>query len=595
MTARNEALLVTAACLVLYLTGLGDVPFHTRGEPREGIVVQEMRRTGSYLVPMRADGVLARKPPAYYWAAAVAWAALPGRPELALRLPSALLATLAVLLTWLVVRRRVEPAAALPAALVLATSFEWTRAAVSARVDMTLAAALTGVFAALAFALERHPGSDDADAGAPPGGPHAPALRTTILGAVAMAVAVLAKGPVGIVLPCAAAVGLALVRRDARLLLRLRLPRMAGLAALLCGLWYLTAWATLGAPFVDVVLRENLGRFVDTDAADTGHAHGPLYLLGLGLLGLLPWTPLLPLAVAPFRRATPRAPAVVFAAVWSVVIVVFFSLATSKRSVYLLPAFPALALLVGAGAVRAPGARLGRVLQAGARLYVPGLVLLAACATALALGIDVVGMVRPWLREADAVGAGAVGAAAGGAAMVVALLVGLSALGAVAIARSRARAAWRDLVLALAAVTIVWVAAFDAIIFPAIGRTRSLAPFMRRVDGLLPPEAVLHAFHPPDPGLRFYAPRPVRRVRDGSPATARYLLVWEDEWRAWRDADGGMLRALAVSDATRSGHGALALVVAPPGELRRAGAEVQAPPPPAEPGLRAAPELRTGS
>ena len=567
MTARNEALLVTAACLVLYLTGLGDVPFHTRGEPREGLVVQEMQRTGSWLVPMRPHGIPTRKPPAYYWAASITFAVLPDRPELALRLPSALLATLAVLVTWLVVRRTVEPAAALPAALVLATSFEWTRAAVSARVDMTLAAALTGVFAALAVALER------------------PSPRTTLLGAAARATAVLAKGPVGIVLPCAAVLAFAGLQRNARLPLQLRLPHMVGLAVVLCSFWYLAAWARLGPEFLDVVLRENVGRFVDTDAADTGHAHGPFYLLGLGLVGLLPWTLLLPLVLAPFRMRTPGRPVLSFAAVWSIVVVVFFSLATSKRSVYLLPAFPAIALLLGAGGVRPPVARLGRLLRASAALYVPGLVLLAACAAALAMGVAVGGLVTPWLRPTDAVGASAVGAAAADAAVVVAVLVGLSALGAVVIARGRARARWRDVILALAVVTIVWVAAFDAVVHPAIGRTRSLAPFMQRVDGLVPPDAVLHAFFPPDPGLRFYAPREVRRVRDGAPETARYLLLWEDEWREWRDADGRPLRALAVSEAEPSSRGALALVLAPPGALRRG----TAPPPAGEPGLRVPP------
>jgi 4-amino-4-deoxy-L-arabinose transferase-like glycosyltransferase len=571
MTARTEALLVTAACLVLYLTGLGDVPFHTRGEPREGLVVQEMQRTGSWLVPMRADGVPARKPPAYYWAASLAFAALPARPELALRLPSALLATLAVLVTWLVVRRTVDPLAALPAALVLATSFEWTRAAVSARVDMTLAAALAGVFGALAAALAREEGS--------------PTTRTTLLGAAAMAAAVLVKGPVGIVLPCAAVLALAGLRRDPRLPLRLRLPHMVGLAAVLCGLWYLAAWARLGPAFVDVVLRENVGRFVDTGAADTGHAHGPLYLLGLGLVGLLPWTPLLPLLASPFRSPAPRPP-IAFAAVWSVVVVVFFSLATSKRSVYLLPAFPAIALLLGAGTVHPPAGRLARAVRMAAGLYVPGLVLLAAGATALALGVDVARLVTPWLRDADARAAAAVGAAASGAAIVIALVVGLSALGAVAIAHSRARERWRDLVLALACVAVVWIAAFDAVIHPAIGRTRSLAPFMRRVDALVAPDAVLHAFFPPDPALRFYAPRPVRRVRDGSAETARYLLLWEDEWRVWRDAGGRPLRALAVSDSRPSRRGALALVLAPPGTLRRG----STPPPAAAPGLRTAPD-----
>jgi 4-amino-4-deoxy-L-arabinose transferase-like glycosyltransferase len=402
-----------------------------------------------------------------------------------------------------------------------------------------------------------------------------------------MAIAVLAKGPVGIVLPCVAVVAFALLRRDARLPLALRLPHMVGIAAVLCGLWYLAAWLRLGDQFLDVVLRENVGRFVDTDAADTGHAHGPFYLLGLGLVGLLPWTPLLPLALAPFRTPAPRRPALAFAAVWSIVVVVFFSLATSKRSVYLLPAFPAIALLVGAGAVQRPVGRLAGVLQVAAALYVPGLVLLAACATALAIGIDVAELLRPWLRASDAVGASAVGGAAAEHAVLVALLVGVSALAAAAIARSRTRESWRDVVLALAVVSIVWIAAFDAVIHPAIGRTRSLAPFMQRVDRLVGPDVVLYAFFPPDPGLRFYAPRPVRRVRDGSPERARHLLLWEDEWREWRDAGGRPLRSLAVSDARPSSRGALALVVAPPGALRRG---TMPPPTGTTPGLRAAPD-----
>jgi hypothetical protein len=97
---------------------------------------------------------------------------------------------------------------------------------------------------------------------------------------------------------------------------------------------------------------------------------------------------------------------------------------------------------------------------------------------------------------------------------------------------------------------------------------------------------VLYAFFPPDPGLRFYAPRPVRRVRDGSPDETRHLLLWEDEWREWRDADGDALRSLAVSDARPSSRGALALVLAPPGTLRRGTTSPSSGPP----GLRATPD-----
>src|SRR5262245_7176146 len=122
MKHARETLLLVVVCAVLYLTGTGDVAFYTRGEPREGLVVREMLATGRWLVPLRPAGELTRKPPLYYWLAAVTLGALPESPERALRLPSALLATAAVLGTWATARAVWGPAAALPAALVLATA-----------------------------------------------------------------------------------------------------------------------------------------------------------------------------------------------------------------------------------------------------------------------------------------------------------------------------------------------------------------------------------------------------------------------------------------------------------------------------------------
>src|SRR5207302_10916662 len=85
--------------------------------------------------------------------------------------------------------------------------------------------------------------------------------------------------------------------------------------------------------------------------AATGHAHAAGYLVPLGLVGLLPWTPLLPLALVPLRD---RRAAAALAAAWVATGVVFFSLAAAKRSVYLLPLHPAVALLLGAGVAAPP-------------------------------------------------------------------------------------------------------------------------------------------------------------------------------------------------------------------------------------------------
>src|SRR5439155_1582613 len=93
---------------------------HVEHEPA-AVHAREMLRSGAWLVPARPEGELARKPPLYYWAAAGALGVLPERPELALRLPSAVLGTAAVLGTWATARAVWGAAAGLPAALVLAT------------------------------------------------------------------------------------------------------------------------------------------------------------------------------------------------------------------------------------------------------------------------------------------------------------------------------------------------------------------------------------------------------------------------------------------------------------------------------------------
>ena len=185
------------ACAALYLPGMASLPFYTRGEPREGLVVQEMHRTGEWLVPARPEGELARKPPLFYWVAALSARLLPSHPELALRLPSAAFATAAVVGTWATARAVFGPPAALPAALILASAFEWTRAATSARVDMALAAALAAVLAGWLLALRGD-------------------RRWLVLAAVGAALGTLAKGPVALVLPALAAAVLIAVERSTR-------------------------------------------------------------------------------------------------------------------------------------------------------------------------------------------------------------------------------------------------------------------------------------------------------------------------------------------------------------------------------------------
>ncbi len=578
MKATGEVVGVIVICAVLYLGGTADVAFYTRGEPREGLVVQEMLRTGKWLVPARPAGELTRKPPLYYWLAAPVAARLPEHPELALRLPSAVLATVAVLVVWLTACTLWGRAAGLPAALVLATAFEWTRAATSARVDMTLSAALT---CALAGWLHRL------------GGGRRSWLVVVTLG---LALGTLAKGPVALALPALSALGFVIIWHERRVLRRLGALRTLCVAAAIAGAWYALAFAEHGRDFLTVLVRENLLRFIDPEGAATGHEHSFGYLIPLSLVGFLPWTPLLPLAAAPLIQRPRQSPAV-FAAVWTAVVIAFFSIAVAKRSVYVLPAFPAIALLVGAGTAAPPErGGLARATRACAQLWPPSLLLLAGIAGALAWGIDPMVLLRRWLKPDDAAGAEAALQAVMKLRPIIAALAIVTASGAVWVARAVRRQAWRQVVITLAALTVLWTVVFDTWLHPVIAQGRTLKGFMNGVEHAVPVQSALYTTYPPDPGLHFYAPRQLRRWRPAATPPGSYVLAWEDQWSRLIDTKNQALTPLLVSEARQDARGRLALFLTPPASVPPAIVAPARPTPrPAPPAKPPAQRARKGS
>lgn len=543
MTTRRQAALLLAFCCLLYLPGLATIPLYSRGEAREALAVREVVQSGRWLVPMRPDGQLTKKPPLFYWAGMLASRLLPARPEGAVRLPSAVAGTVAVLAVACLGPTAVGAAAG-SAALILATSFEWLRSATSGRVDMLLAAGMTLVLLGWTSRLAGH----------------APRWTNLLVG-LGAALAVLAKGPIGAGFPAAALVVTALVARD-RTLLRLLLPLVAGAAA--AGLWYVVAWLAHGRAFLDIVLAENLGRFVDTAKARTGHAHGPLYLVLVGILGLLPWTPLLPLIASP-GTARPRVRTLLLA--WIGTIVAVVTVSASKRPVYLLPIFPAVALLVADGLTTTPSPRLMRVLRVTTALYAPVLALVALVLLAVAGGIDVAAPFASLLAAEDrdafrAIAASVQKAPAPLFGVTLALLAS-----AFLVVRARAAGRWARLVPPVAGAIAVLMLASQLDIRPIIAESRGFKAFMPLVATLVPPGEPLYAYFPVDPSVRYYAPRPMLNWKSRPADRDLYLLAWEREVEALPGRASASLTRLATSDARHGRRGPLVLVRVPRGVL----------------------------
>jgi 4-amino-4-deoxy-L-arabinose transferase-like glycosyltransferase len=118
-----HVILLTLLCGALYFPYLGSRPFFDKGEPREAMAVQDIVQRGEWLVPLKRATDIPSKPPLFHWSAALT-ASLTGKlDEATIRFPSALYATLGVLIVYFFGQKLFERQVAFLAAAILATTW----------------------------------------------------------------------------------------------------------------------------------------------------------------------------------------------------------------------------------------------------------------------------------------------------------------------------------------------------------------------------------------------------------------------------------------------------------------------------------------
>jgi 4-amino-4-deoxy-L-arabinose transferase-like glycosyltransferase len=530
-----------ALATVLYLPGLGTLPFYDKGEPREVLSLIAQTETGNWILPLTGGTTVPSKPPLLRWSSGAVVVATGRLDEWAARLPSAVLAVATVGVVAAAAGARFGTFGGVATALVLATTWTWVLAAREARVDMPLTACLTVAL----LALERV-----CRAAAPSQG----ALLTLYVGA---ALAVLAKGPVGVAIPGVVGVAYLALRRDLPRLRYMRLGLGLVVVALVAGTWYaLAAWQGGHAFLARQLGHENVTRFLG-GAEHTSHAK-PFYYYGPAfLMAFMPWTLLLVPAVVHLVMLRGRldAAGLLFPLVWFCGIVGFFSLAAGKRSVYLLPAYPAAALLVGAlfdptleG--RAAFARTAGVLRGLVWMLLVGLVV--GGVAVLLDGAEPPGFVARWLHPKDRRGLELVVAVVRQHKPATTALLGVLA-GALVVLLAGLRRQRPALVLAgLGEFTVAVALVANAIVHPEMARARTLRDFAAAVAARVPADAELRFVGPPNGGMRVYldrplptAKRPIHQADD--PQRCRYLLAWKSRWRQIRPETRAMLEPVLKS------------------------------------------------
>lgn len=541
---RFIGVLVFLFCAALYLWGLGTLPFYTKGEPREGTVVWEIYTSGEWILPLRNGQIIPSKPPLFHWLGTLVSFLCGGMSEFAIRFPSAALAVVGVLLTYWTGLALWGVEAGIVAALILATSFEWVRAATTARVDMTLTVCM--VLAFLFFQSLYRRGTVS--------------RGESLLFALLLGFATLAKGPVGAVLPGLTVVVFLVLQKDLAFLTRFSLLSSGALFVVVAGAWYgLALWQGGYDFFATQIMKENILRFVSSNAAGAGHEHAFYYFVPNLMLGMAPWSFFFP-AAAVFlyqRRAAWREQQLSYPIVWAVTVFLFYSAASGKRTVYILPMYPALALLLGVwwqelrrGAVHLPTA-LSWLLRGGG--YVCFLTIVAAVLIVLGqiFHYDLLALIRPLLHPKDQSNLPFFADVVARHPLAFVLWFSIVGPAAVLLLQSLRHQAWGQLFAALVAFTFSTFLLVNNVFQPLVADARTFKPFMLRVIQTVG-SAPLFFYHAFDNGALYYAQRRIPHYDAAlvQPRQAFFVLMWEDEWQKIAAQNVATLQAVDTSEGT---------------------------------------------
>jgi 4-amino-4-deoxy-L-arabinose transferase-like glycosyltransferase len=323
-------LLLTWAALCL--PNLGGPSLWDIDEGNNAEAAQEMRASGNWVVPTFNFRMREDKPALLYWLQAAAYGAC-GVNEFAARLPSALAALVAALATYELGRRLFGRSAALLAGLLLTGSVAVCGAAHFANPDALLHALILLTLALFWRDYRRRRGGWFVWCG------------------VTSGLAMLAKGPIGLVLPSAVTLLFLLWQRQLGRLADRRL--LGGVVAFLCvaAPWYVwVGLETKGEWLKIFFLKHHVGRTLAPMENHGGAWYHVFYYAPVLVAGFAPWSVFLGLTGwdtwRGLRDGDGDRAALRFLVSWIAVVFVFFSLVVqTKLPNYVLPLYPAAALL----------------------------------------------------------------------------------------------------------------------------------------------------------------------------------------------------------------------------------------------------------
>jgi 4-amino-4-deoxy-L-arabinose transferase-like glycosyltransferase len=327
--------LLLLLCLWLYLPGIAALPVLDRDEARFMQASRQMLESGDPIAIRFQDEARNKKPAGIYWLQSAAVSLLSAPDAIAAwpyRLPSLLGATAAVLLTFAFGRRIFPPGQALLGAALLASAALLVGEAHIAKTDAALLGAIVAAQGALGVAYCR------ARAGAATG------AGIAFVFWLAQGVGILVKGPVAPLVAGLTILTLGVADRNWRWLAALRPAWGLPLALLIVAPWFVAFELATGGDFArEAIGHDFLGKLVGGQEA---HGAPPGYYALLATVTFWPASLFLGAALLWGWRQR-RLPAERFLLAWAIPAWLVFELVPTKLPHYILPVYPAFALLAG--------------------------------------------------------------------------------------------------------------------------------------------------------------------------------------------------------------------------------------------------------
>lgn len=330
---RQDIFLLLIILSIFFGILAGTRPLSVPDEARYSEIPREMVVTGDYVTPRLNTVKYFEKPALFYWLQAGA-IRLFGLSEWAMRLPTLLLGLIGCLVTYATARLLFNRQSGWIASIALATSILYFAMAHTITLDMAVSVLITLCLSCFILAIDM-----------PPGLGRKGLLSATYAFA---ALAMLAKGLVGVLLPGAVIGSWILFCQQWQMITRIQLFSGLGIFLAITVPWHILVQQANAEFFHFYFIEQQFLRYLTLYAK---RYQPDWFFIPILLLGFFPWVAFLFQALRYHwptswqQRNEQKKP--IFLMLWASIIFLFFSLSKSKLIPYILPVFPPLAMLVG--------------------------------------------------------------------------------------------------------------------------------------------------------------------------------------------------------------------------------------------------------